>query len=239
MRQPNFQSCNQNWQEMPFKNDNRWCHLCQQCVVDFRTKDIANIKQIQKESAGKTCGIYTKNQIEELYPAVNFPAFLRLRNIAAAIFTSLIFNISAAESITNHLVVPIENTFKSTANKLVPLNKQSIINDTITVKGIVKDSINSEPLIGVSIYIEGTEQGTISNIDGEFELSFLPTAGDSLMVSYTGYYSQVFSLNQSTNLAVQLVQNPNISICYVGGITTPKYKIWQKGFWRNLFRKKH
>lgn len=56
--------------------------------------------------------------------------------------------------------------------------------EPITVKGIVTDT-SGEPLIGVSVIVEGTAFGTSTNVDGEFSLK--ASEGDLLKFSYIGY----------------------------------------------------
>ena len=53
------------------------------------------------------------------------------------------------------------------------------------VKGRVCDE-NKQPIIGANVYWEGTQNGTTSDVDGNFELE---RKGDSknLVVSYIGY----------------------------------------------------
>ncbi|MBI1226966.1 MAG: T9SS type A sorting domain-containing protein [Bacteroidetes bacterium] len=69
------------------------------------------------------------------------------------------------------------------------------VGDTILIKngiykitGKIMEADNGEPLIGASILVKGTQSGTISDIDGSYELS-LPTSIESpvLEVSYTGF----------------------------------------------------
>lgn len=55
---------------------------------------------------------------------------------------------------------------------------------TVTVKGTVVDA-KGEPLIGVSILEKGTNNGTITDIDGNFTLSV--TEGATIEASYIGY----------------------------------------------------
>jgi len=55
----------------------------------------------------------------------------------------------------------------------------------INVKGKVIDADGSEPLIGVSILVEGTTQGTITDFDGNFECTVPDKA--VLQFSYIGY----------------------------------------------------
>ena len=52
----------------------------------------------------------------------------------------------------------------------------------ITVKGIVKDT-TGEPVIGANVVVKGTTTGTITDFDGNFQLS--AKQGDIIVVSFT------------------------------------------------------
>lgn len=56
------------------------------------------------------------------------------------------------------------------------------------IKGTVVSGENDEPVIGASILVKGTTNGTITDMDGVFELSV--SAGDVLVVSYIGMKTQ-------------------------------------------------
>lgn len=56
------------------------------------------------------------------------------------------------------------------------------------LKGKVLDQ-SGEPVIGASVWIEGTTVGTVTNLDGEYELDV--TTGSPLKISYIGYQTQV------------------------------------------------
>lgn len=55
------------------------------------------------------------------------------------------------------------------------------------VTGVVRDE-QGEPLIGVSVVLEGTTQGTITDFDGQFVLS--AQEGQTLEISYMGYRTE-------------------------------------------------
>ena len=55
----------------------------------------------------------------------------------------------------------------------------------INVKGKVIDADTSEPMIGVSVLVMGTTSGTVTDFDGNFELSVPDKA--TLQLSYLGY----------------------------------------------------
>ena len=57
----------------------------------------------------------------------------------------------------------------------------------ITVKGIVKDS-SGEPIIGANVVVKGTTNGTITDFDGNFQLS--ANTGEIIQFSFIGYTTQ-------------------------------------------------
>ena len=72
----------------------------------------------------------------------------------------------------------------------------------ITVKGVVKDSKFGDPIIGASVLVKGTTNGTISDMDGNFTLA-APKDG-TLTISYIGYKSQEIPVNGQQNLNIIL-----------------------------------
>lgn len=55
-----------------------------------------------------------------------------------------------------------------------------------TVSGIVHDNTTGEPLAGVNVIVEGTTNGTSTDIDGKYTLSNVKS-GDKLVFSFIGY----------------------------------------------------
>ena len=72
----------------------------------------------------------------------------------------------------------------------------------ITVEGNVKSDMG-EPLPGVNILVKGIGQGTISDVDGNFQLSVPENA--VLKVSYIGYLTQEIAVNGRTFLDITLI----------------------------------
>lgn len=67
----------------------------------------------------------------------------------------------------------------------------------------VVDSQSNEPLIGATVSIQGTTNGTVTNVNGEFKLENTnPT--DSILVSFIGYKTFVFVSNNQTNMTIRL-----------------------------------
>ena len=64
----------------------------------------------------------------------------------------------------------------------------------LTVKGVVSDEVDVLP--GVSIVVEGTSNGTITDINGRYSIEV--PKGSKLTFSYVGYRSQTVAANQPT-----------------------------------------
>lgn len=68
------------------------------------------------------------------------------------------------------------------------------------VRGTVVDN-DGEPIIGATIQIKGTSQGTVTNLDGSFTLS--APAGSTLIISYVGYTTQELPISSNMRVILQ------------------------------------
>ena len=59
-----------------------------------------------------------------------------------------------------------------------------------TVTGIVTSEEDGEPVVGASVSVVGTSRGTITDIDGKFSISNVPSSAKSLRVSFIGMETQ-------------------------------------------------
>ncbi len=55
----------------------------------------------------------------------------------------------------------------------------------VTVRGQLVDAETGEPLVGAAVMVEGTTQGSVTNVDGYFEQRVAPNA--TLLFKYVGY----------------------------------------------------
>ena len=73
------------------------------------------------------------------------------------------------------------------------------------ITGRVTDSKTGVPLIGATIQVLESDEGTSTNENGEFELS----TDQSILISYIGYESQTVRPTSESYLRILLVQNTN------------------------------
>ena len=70
----------------------------------------------------------------------------------------------------------------------------------ITVKGLVKDG-TGEPVIGANVLVKGTTNGTITDFDGNFQLT--ANQGDIIVVSFIGYTTQELPAAANMNIILK------------------------------------
>ncbi|WP_368113539.1 SusC/RagA family TonB-linked outer membrane protein [Bacteroides sp. RTP21281st1_E4_RTP21281_210402] len=108
-----------------------------------------------------------------------------LNNIMNQLFKGINTSFSIVD---NHIVLSAKN-IKVDQQKKTPIAASGTITDA---KG--------EPLIGVSVLVKGTSNGTITDMDGNFKIQ--AAKGDVLEVSYIGYASQAITLANAQPLKI-------------------------------------
>ena len=65
------------------------------------------------------------------------------------------------------------------------------------VTGKILDNEYHEPLIGANIVVEGTTQGTITNVDGSFQLQIDDGEASNITISFVGYSDQTVPVQKT------------------------------------------
>ena len=83
---------------------------------------------------------------------------------------------------------------------LALLTSHSAFAQSFRVKGTVVSHEDNEPLIGVTILQEGTTNGVVTDMDGNYSLEVKGASSATLVFSYIGYASQSHQVNASTGV---------------------------------------
>ncbi len=78
----------------------------------------------------------------------------------------------------------------------------------ITIQGKIADS-RGEPLIGVSVAVKGTTQGTLTDIDGAYTLSNV-TSGATITYTYVGFKTETRVVNQNQTINITMQEDSKI-----------------------------
>ncbi|WP_334168639.1 carboxypeptidase-like regulatory domain-containing protein, partial [Phocaeicola paurosaccharolyticus] len=65
---------------------------------------------------------------------------------------------------------------------------------TSKVSGVVTAEEDGLPVVGASVLVKGTTVGTVTDIDGKFNLTNVPSSAKTLVVSYIGMKSQELAI---------------------------------------------
>jgi len=80
-----------------------------------------------------------------------------------------------------------------------------LIAQELTLRGIVRDEVNA-PLLGVTVTIEGTTQGVITNAEGVFEIQVNPSLVKIVNFSFVGYNTESREIGDGlTYFEIQLI----------------------------------
>lgn len=143
------------------------------------------LKEIEKQTSMSV--VYNTNDVD-----INRTVSIKvtkesLNNVMNQLFRGVNVSFSIVD---NHIVLSAKSN-KEDQQKKTP----------ITASGTVTDS-KGEPLIGVSILVKGTSNGTITDMDGNFKIQ--AAKGDVLEVSYIGYASQAITLANTQPLKITM-----------------------------------
>lgn len=80
------------------------------------------------------------------------------------------------------------------------------------IKGRVIDAQTNEPIIGANVVIKGTTVGSVSDINGEFEINYENKKDLTLTVSYVSYkpYEQIITFSKEKNINVEIKLEENV-----------------------------
>lgn len=82
---------------------------------------------------------------------------------------------------------------------LVLLSIQSVLAQSFRVKGTVVSAEDNEPMIGVTIKQEGTSNGVVTDIDGNYIIEIKGASKATLAFSYVGCLTQKHVVKEQTN----------------------------------------
>ena len=112
---------------------------------------------------------------------------MKVAGIAAGICATVMPMTAAAQAVKSDSTAnPPVQTTKKAPIKVVDLSDSCA--SPVVVRGMVIDEENKEPVIGAAVFIDGTNKGIATNVDGQFALKV--PSDTSLVISYIGYEKQ-------------------------------------------------
>lgn len=112
---------------------------------------------------------------------------------------------SNIENLLSRVLTNTKLGYKINENNIIVIAPKEALQHQDKISGIIVDNLN-EPIIGANVSVEGTTNGTITDIDGKFTLSNVP--GDAVLkVSYIGYDTQMIPVAGKTTFNIILKED--------------------------------
>ena len=188
--------CHEDWDKMTPTEKGRHCQSCQKEVVDFSTLSDQQILDLFSKNKAGLCGRFQSTQLDRqlfLRPARTTTPWAKAGLLAASLLL-------AVPSIGQ------QNVSVKTEQALMKEPSLTNSSPSTLVTGIVVDE-EGEPLVHATVLIKGTSTGTITDVDGHFQILVNPIR-DTLVFSYVGYRSHEISINEADSevLNIQMEQ---------------------------------
>jgi hypothetical protein len=177
--------CAESWNSFIPTPEGGFCGSCQKTVVDFTRMSDRQILVYLEQKRAHTCGRFRTDQLKTYtLPEPNSirPGLTLLR--AGILGLLLVLSSRPASSKNIMPIMPTTEMTPGTSHSGVEVEATG--HEERLIKGIVRDEVGA-PMPGVSIYRKGTTQGTVTDVNGQFEFPTKLKAGDVLSFNFLGY----------------------------------------------------
>ena len=207
--------CTEDWNTMTATQSGKFCAACQKTVIDFSRMSDAEIIRYFADFQGDTCGRLTEKQLNSVIaePLILKPNYRWAYALSALLLPTIAASQTGKNSVPTEIRDPSVSEAKSVENDL-PIE--------VKIKGIVKD-IRGEALIGAPIRLKGTEIGTLTDLEGLFQLEFsskeITSDTFEIEITYIGYDTASVKINRNRiqeELKIILKEAPLESVTIVG-----------------------
>ena len=94
---------------------------------------------------------------------------------------------------------------------------------TSNVTGSVISEEDGQPVVGASVVVVGTQLGTVTDVNGKFNLSGLPKSAKNLQVSYIGMMTETVAIKSNVKVVLKSDSKALDEVMVVAYGTAKKY----------------
>ncbi|AEV32244.1 hypothetical protein Oweho_1239 [Owenweeksia hongkongensis DSM 17368] len=228
--------CHQNFDGFKPTNAGGFCNSCQKEVIDFSKMSKPDIIGYFKNPKKETCGRLTQNQLKEEYSHIpilksesNFLAH-GAGLVGVSILSILPFSSTQAQQPDVSTTLQIEN---GEGSKVDVPNKIDQIDNLLS--GVVTDAKTGETIPFANVWLKGSRNGASTDFDGRFKFPVPLTIGDVLVISFTGYQTQEYTITNETNLDVKLeIDLRESEVVFMGEVSIEQVYKSERTLWQKL-----
>lgn len=221
-------SCSAKWASFTPVALGGFCHTCNKTVIDFTEMTDEQVFAFFVNNASHTCGRFRPGQLKEygVMPMVKVRPGISL--VKAGLLSLLLLLINRQ--------LPAQDVHEKAKTETVQHTpgRNVVKGFPKTIQGVIKDEYK-DPLPGVNVVLKGTEQGTVTDGDGRFELRADFEKHDVIIFSFIGYVPTEYKIKVDEGDVVEIMMNMEADITgevAVADVYGPKptgfWKIWEK-----------
>lgn len=221
--------CSENFDTFIKTESGGFCNSCEKEVIDFTKMTDAEINNYFLVSIPNTCGRFKASQLQT-FKHNTMTNFLS-KGIATMGFSLL--TLCAVSNIQAQEVASTEPVIKTEISNIRLGKVHNISSSQYTVTGTVLDEENI-PLPGVNVILKGSTQGTVTDLDGNFEFPTKLETNDVLVFSYIGYDTKEYKVKESPSETINITinfTNADVELMgeiEIGGVYKTKQNVFQK-----------
>ncbi|PZR36910.1 MAG: hypothetical protein DI538_13220 [Azospira oryzae] len=234
--------CHEDWNSFKPTAQGGFCGSCQKEVIDFTHWEEERIKAYFKSKPSNTCGRFKQTQLRSYtveQSANPWSSWIRAVSISAL----LIFSSRPSNAQVKGKIKP--DTVQQNQHRILKGDTISTSLSYIKVRGVVLSADDHLPIPGVNVIRKGTDQITVTDAEGHFELEIRDTSSsEQLLFSFIGMIDSVKAVDvhrPESELTVRLTTDEKAlnEGVVVGGLVSTRW-YHPRGWWWSvlgLFRR--
>lgn len=196
------QPCSENWDAFTPAANGRFCGSCSKVVVDFTKMSDIEIVDFFTNKPAHTCGRFHPDQLKtysyNTAPHIVKPGFTWLK----AGLLSLIFVVAGKQG-------SAQTAAPKTASAVAQYPRQHTGQEALTkraqtIRGKVLSDEDNSPLPGVNVLLKGSEVGTITDVNGQFEFPQSLKEGDVLVFAFIGLQTREYTVSKDAPAGIEI-----------------------------------
>ncbi|PIB35365.1 hypothetical protein BFP72_08135 [Reichenbachiella sp. 5M10] len=224
--------CAQSYQDFEQTSTGGFCDSCQRDVIDFTGFSSRELSVYFSKSTGKICGRLRPHQLGRL-ENYRQTSIGRKRVFAMTVGVLSVFFANGVKA--QNRSVDSEVHHKLLPSEVVNKDAQVIAGDKRVLKGMLIDSQDQLGLPGASVYLKGSNLGTVTDLEGRFclELDEDRMSSGVLVFAFIGFESKEIELSTlPKSEAFTLEMELNVDV--LGEICVTKWS--PRGLWYRFTR---
>jgi hypothetical protein len=178
--------CSEKWDDFTPATGGKFCGTCEKVVVDFTKMGDAEIVDFFRAKPAHTCGRFRPGQLK----AYSNTAVVKINPGLTLLKAGLVSLLLVVTSKQTSAQTPSIKTNTEVVRYPDATTTERVAAGPQIIRGVVKSDEDHLPLPGVTVYLKGSTENTVTDADGRFEFPRKLEEGDVLVFNFIGLEAQ-------------------------------------------------